>query len=323
MLTNSLLIVAGLFLLIYGADRFVSGAANIARVCGISPLIIGLTVVGIATSAPEVLVGAVAAFDGKTTLAIGNAVGSNIANVGLVVGATALVTPLVAKSPTLRREYVLMCLATAIALLLLIDGELSRMDGLILVVCLALALSWIIYLARLSPKNDPLASEMQRELEAEPPAPLLRSWLLLFAGLLLLLGGAELLVRGAVAIAQALGVSDLVIGLTIVAVGTSLPELAASIASVLKDEADLAIGNIIGSNMFNMLMVLGVPALIHPASVSNEVLWRDFPVMISLTLVMGAMIFLFSRGKFDRKEGAFLFSCFIAYQGWLFMSISA
>ena len=323
MLTNSLFIIAGLILLIYGADRFVSGAANIARAWGISPLIIGLTVVGIATSAPEVLVGAVAAFDGKTTLAIGNAVGSNIANVGLVIGATAIVCPLIAKSPTLRREYFLMCFATVIALMLLIDGELSRIDGLVLSVSLAFALSWIIYLAKLSPVNDPLASEMERELSAEPPASALRSWLILIVGLMLLLGGAELLVRGAVAIAQALGVSDLVIGLTIVAIGTSLPELAASIASVLKNEADLAIGNVIGSNMFNMLMVLGVPAMIHPAIVSSDVLTRDFPVMISLTLIMGAMIFFLSRGRFDRREGAFLFLCFIAYQGWLFKSISA
>ncbi|NKB36256.1 MAG: calcium/sodium antiporter [Gammaproteobacteria bacterium] len=323
MLINSFLVIAGLSLLIFGADRFVVGAASIARSMGISPLIIGLTVVGIATSAPEVLVGAVAAFDGKTGLAIGNAVGSNIANVGLVIGATALVQPLVAKSPTLRREYLSMCVATAIGFIVLMDGELSRIDGFILITSLVAALSWIIYLARTASKNDPLTSEFEHELEEAKSISTLHSWLLLFIGLLLLLGGAELLVRGAVAIAQAFGVSDLVIGLTIIAIGTSLPELAASIMSVLKNEADIAIGNVIGSNMFNMLMVLGVPAIIHPAAVSSDVLSRDFPIMIFLTLLMGAMVFLHSRGKFDRREGSILFMCFIGYQYWLFSTISA
>lgn len=323
MLINSFLVLAGLTLLVFGADRFVVGAANIARELGVSPLIIGLTVVGVATSAPELLVGSIAALDGKTTLAIGNAVGSNIANVGLVVGVTALACPFVVKSPTLRREFLSMCAAIGIALLVLVDHHLDQIDGMILIVCLVGAMFWIIYVAKTSSKNDPLAGEFEQELAEEKTSSIRMSWLLLIVGLFLLLGGAELLVRGAVAIALDFGVSDLIIGLTIVAIGTSLPELAASIMSVIKNEPDIAIGNVIGSNMFNMLMVLGIPALIHPTEVSSDVLFRDFPVMIFLTLLMGWMVFIHGRGKFDRKEGGFLFLCFIGYQYWLFSTISA
>ena len=323
MLINSVFIVTGLGLLIFGADRFVLGAANIARSMNISPMIIGLTIVGVATSAPEVLVGSVAALDGKTALAIGNAVGSNIANIGLVLGVTALASPLVVKSPTLVREFLIMSAAIAIALFTLLDGFLSRLDGAILILCLIAALCWIIHLARTSPASDPLANEFKHELEEKEAISIGKSWLLLVIGLGLLLGGAELLVRGAVAIALEFGVSDLVIGLTIVAIGTSLPELAASITSVMKNETDIAIGNIIGSNMFNMLMVLGVPALIQPSETGPDILLRDFPVMVCLTLLMGFMVFVHGRGKFDRAEGGFLFLCFIGYQYWLFSTISA
>jgi len=322
-LINCLFVLAGLTLLVVGADRFVVGAANIARLLDISPLIIGLTVVGVATSAPEVLVGTVAALDGKTTLAIGNAVGSNIANIGLVLGATALACPLVVLSPTLRREFLLMFASILVATCLLLDSYLSRMDGLILISCLVLSMWWIIRLARSSSKADPLAGEFEQELAQDKTDSVAKSTFLLIFGLLLLLGGAELLVRGAIAIAQEFGVSDLVIGLTIVAIGTSLPELAASITSVIKNEADIAVGNVIGSNMFNMLMVLGIPILIHPTEVSTDVIYRDIPIMITLTLLMGWMVFVYGRGKFDRIEGGFLFLCFIAYQYWLFSTISA
>ncbi len=321
MLINSLFVLAGLTLLITGADRFVAGAASIARSLNISPLIIGMTIVGIATSAPEVLVGSVAAFNGKTALAIGNAVGSNIANIGLVLGVTALVCPLMVKSLTLRREFLLMCAAIGIAALLLLDGYLDRLDGVILILCLIAAMWWIIRLARSSSKSDPLAGEFEQELEQT--SSMGKSLFFLLLGLMLLLGGAELLVRGAVAIALEFGISDLIIGLTIVAIGTSLPELAASIMSVIKNEADIAIGNIIGSNMFNMLMVLGVPALIQPTNVDADVLLRDFPIMVILTLLMGWMVFVHGRGRFDRIEGGFLFCCFIGYQYWLFNAISA
>ena len=273
MIYSILAIIAGLILLVYGADRFVEGAANIARSFGISPLIIGMTIVGIATSAPEVFVGTFAAFDGKTVLAIGNALGSNIANIGLVLGVTVLVKPILVESRTLRREYMIMFVSLCLALGLLLDQDLSMLDGVILLVSLIFIIAIITKLAKDSPE-DILADEFKEELDEIKPIG--HSGLLFIFGLGLLLGGAQLLVYGAVDIATTLGVSELVIGLTIIAIGTSLPELAASIMSVYKNEADIAVGNVIGSNMFNMLMVLGVPPLIYPDSFGQEVLLRDF-----------------------------------------------
>ena len=316
MLLESTGIVIGLVLLVVGADRFVSGAASIARILGMPPLIIGLTIVGVVTSVPEILVGSVAAIQGKTEIAIGNAIGSNIANIGIVLGVSALVAPMVIKSGTLRREYRLMLLSAVIAMLVLIDQELSRLDSFILILTLICFLFWIIKIARQSAMNDPLISEYKQELTAV--TSLRRSILFLLAGLGLLLGGAELLVRCSILVAEQFGISDLVIGLTIIAVGTSLPELAASIMSVIKNEADIAVGNVIGSNMFNMLAVIGIPGLIHPAGFDDRVLFRDFPVMLGLTLVMGWMVFMHGAGRFDRIEGTFLLICFVSYQYWLF-----
>lgn len=318
MLYSYLAVIGGLALLVYGADRFVEGAAGTARGLGIPPLIIGMTVVGIATSAPELLVGTVAAWDARTNIAIGNAIGSNIANIGLVLGGTVIARPLLVASRTLRREYLIMCVTMMIALALLLDLKLDRMDGIILVLCLVTIVWWMVKVARESPKADPLAHEFAREMKHLRPVS--KSLFLLGIGLVLLLTGAELLVRGAVYIAHAFGVSDLIIGLTIIAVGTSLPELAASIMSSLKNEGDIAIGNVIGSNMFNMLMVLGVPALIHPDSFGAEVLVRDFTVMVLLTLLMGWMVFIHGQGKFDRIEGGALLSCYGAYMAWLYFS---
>ena len=309
-------ILLGLILLVIGADRFVIGAANIARILGMPPLIIGLTIVGIVTSAPEILVGSVAALEGKTEIAIGNAVGSNIANIGMVLGISVLVTPMVITSRTLRREYRLMLMSAIIAPLLLIDQELSRTDSVILILTLAGCMYWIIKIARQTARNDPLISEYKQEFSATTST--FQSVIFLLAGLVLLLGGAELLVRCSILVAEYFGISDLVIGLTIIAVGTSLPELAASIVCVIKKEADIAVGNVIGSNMFNMLAVIGVPGLIHPSGFDDRVLLRDFPVMLGLTLVMGWMVFVHGAGKFDRIEGIFLLICFVSYQYWLF-----
>ena len=300
--------------------RFVTGAAQTARGLGISPLIIGMTIVGMATSAPEVLVGSVAALQGKTNIAIGNAIGSNIANIGLVLGGTALFLPLEAASKTLRREYLVMLASILLALLFSLDCRLSRLDGLLLIVALIIITWWIIKLARSVPRKDPLAGEFSQELKEV--LPIRKSLLLLVFGLALLLAGSELLIEGAIFIAKRYGVSDLVIGLTIIAVGTSLPEFAASIMSAIKKEADIAIGNVIGSNMFNMLMVMGVPSIIYPGEFGHVVLVRDFPVMILLTLLMGRKIFISNQGKFSRIEGAILLTAFISYQSWLFYSIT-
>ncbi|MDX1519195.1 MAG: calcium/sodium antiporter, partial [Gammaproteobacteria bacterium] len=272
--------------------------------------------VGIVTSMPEILVGSVAAMEGKTEIAIGNAIGSNIANIGLVLGMTVCITPFFILSRTLRREFLVMFLSSLLALLLMLDNNLDRLDAIVLLVALVIVLAWIVRIARSSPKSDPLTGEIEKELAHVSSAPIAVANLLL--GLLALLGGAELLVRCAVVIARHLGISDLVIGLTIIAIGTSLPELAASIMSVIKKEADIAVGNILGSNMFNMLAVISVPVLIHPTAFSLDVVIRDFPVMIALTLLMGWMVFIHGSGRFSRSEGVVLLLCFIAYQFWLF-----
>jgi len=320
MLVSCLLVLIGFALLIYGADIFVEGASSIARQLGMPPLIIGLTIVGFATSAPEIIVGSVSAWQGKTAIAIGNALGSNITNIGLVLGFSVLIFPITIASNTLKKEYGLMCLAVIIALAVMIDGHLGRIDAVILLVSLVFSISWIVWIAKRSSSDDPLVNEFAQEFadESNKPDSLGKAILKLLIGLALLLLGADLLVRGAVSIAEFFGVPDLVIGLTIVAIGTSLPELAASIVSLKKDEADIAVGNVIGSNMFNMLAVLGIPTLINPDYFAGEVLTRDFPTMIGLTLLLGAMIFVSSKGKLVRPEGTILLLCFIGYQYVLF-----
>jgi cation:H+ antiporter len=320
MILNYLGILAGLSLLVYGADRFVDGASNIARYLGMPPLLIGLTIVGMATSAPEILVGVVAALEGKTEIAIGNAIGSNIANIGLVLGFTVMLMPVTIASQTLKREFFIMGLAIMLAVGLMSDQNLSHPDALFLLAGLVAAILFVIVLSKKSAKTDPLLSEFESELSDKSPekSDIGKSIFLFFLGLGLLLGGAYLLVECAVLVAKHFGLSDLVIGLTIIAIGTSLPELAASITAVKKDEADIAIGNVIGSNMFNMLAVIGIPGMIHATDFDKLVLVRDFPVMIGMTLLMGYMVFIRGAGKFDRAEGSVLLLGFIAYQYWLF-----
>jgi cation:H+ antiporter len=315
MLTAWIQIISGLALLIYGADRFVTGAAQSARLLGVSPLIIGLTIVGMATSAPEVLVGSVAALDGKTGIAVGNAIGSNIANISLVLGGAVLFRPFLIDSKTLMREYLIMMAIFLLGYVILSDYSLDRLDAIILLLALAGFLAWTVYQARNPKHKDPYLEEISEHVAEREIRPWV-SVLLLVGGLLILIAGAEVLVRGAVTFAQSMGISDLVIGLTIIAVGTSLPELAASIVSIIKNEADMAIGNIIGSNIFNMLDVLGIPVLIHPDGFAKEVITRDFVIMISLSLLLGWIIF--THKKFHRIYGFILLACFLGYQSWLF-----
>lgn len=322
MIMSSLAVILGLALLTYGADRFVLGASGLARSLGMSPLLIGLTIVAFATSAPELLVAVIAAWQGATGLAIGNAVGSNIANIGLVLGVTAIITPLVVHSGTIKREFPLMFAALILALLLIWDGDLNRLDGAILAIALLLMISLMVYLGKRSASSDPLKQEFEHEIAGELAGLTLRTtiiWLLL--GLILLLAGSQLLVRGAVDIAQSLGVSDLVIGLTIVAVGTSLPELATSVMSAIKGEQDIALGNVIGSNMFNILGVLCVPGLIRPEAVRPEVMSRDFPIMLLMSALMFFMAYGFRRAdRITRFNGVVLLAGFISYQLILFKS---
>jgi cation:H+ antiporter len=313
-------LVAGFGLLVWGADRFVAGAAGIAGNLGVSPLLIGLTVVGFGTSAPEMLVSAMASLEGNPGLAVGNAIGSNIANVGLILGVTALIVPLSVHSRIVRRELPVLLAITGLAYLLLRDGTLGAGDGLTLLGCMVALFGYTIYVGLTSrDARDPMAEEY----EAEIPAGLGlgRSLLWTLVGIVLLLGSSRLLVWAAVAIAEHFGVSELVIGLTIVALGTSLPELAASIASALKNEPDIAIGNVIGSNMFNLLGVLGLPGLLSPGPVQPEVLSRDVPIMAALTVALLIMAYGFrGEGRINRFEGLLLLAAYTGYGTLLYFT---
>jgi cation:H+ antiporter len=317
MLLPLLAVLAGFVALTWGADRFVLGAAATARNLGVPTLVIGLTVVGFGTSAPEILVSANAALQGNTSLAIGNALGSNITNIALVLGATALIAPLRVHSNVLRREFPVLMAIMLFTLMLLTDGRLDRHDGFLLLAGLGVMLYWMASIGLRARRSDPIRSEYAAEIPDAMPLGTALLWLL--AGLVVLLASARLLVWGALEIAVALGVSDLVIGLTLVAIGTSLPELAASVVSALRHEHDIAIGNIIGSNMYNLLAVLGLPGLIHPAAFPPEVLMRDFPVMIVLTLGLFAAAYGFrGEGQINRLEGGALLAAFFGYQGLLY-----
>ncbi len=320
MLASTAAIIVGLILLVWGADRFVTGAAAIARNAGVSPMLIGLTIVGFGTSAPEILVSGMAAYQGNPGLAIGNALGSNIANIGLILGVTALITPLKVASDTLKREYPMLLAVTLFALVLMLDGVLGRLDGVLLLTGLVVLLYGMVRIDLKRRPSDPLELEFDAELPEEMATG--KALLYFSVGLILLLISSRMLVWGAANIAAAFGISDLVIGLTIVALGTSLPELAAGVASALKGEHDIAIGNVIGSNMYNLLAVLPMPALLAPGEFVPEALTRDMPVMIGLTLAL----FLMGRGfgtpgRIGRREGLLLVLTFVAYQGLLFFSI--
>lgn len=311
-------VAAGFLLLVWSAERCVMGAAATARNFGVSPMVIGLTIVGFGTSAPELLVSAMAASSGNTGLAIGNAVGSNITNIGLVLGLTALLAPLTVSSDTLRREFPLLLAVTLLAYWLMADGVLGRLDGMILFIGL---IALIVLMVRFGRNSRGSADPMVAEVAAELPAPMStgRALFWLFLGLMVMLAASRLLVWGSVNIAHAFGVSDLVIGLTIVAIGTSMPEVMASVVSAMRKEADLALGNVIGSNMFNLLGVLSLPGLIHPSEFEPEVLTRDFPWMIALTLAMFMMAYGFrGQRRINRLGGGALLLAFGGYMVWLY-----
>ena len=319
-LIDIIAILAGFGLLIWSADYFVTGASATARNLGVSPLVIGLTIVGFGTSAPEMLVAAFAAQGGNPGLAVGNALGSNITNIALVLGATALLIPLGVHSNILKREYPLLLLATIVATFCLsVDNYLGRLDGLIFSLVLFAMMYWIVHKALKYRDHDPIEDEFAQEIPEH--MPMKKAVLILVAGIVVLLISSRLLVWGAVNIAIELGISDLIIGLTIVAIGTSLPELAASIVSARKGEHDIALGNVIGSNMFNTLGVLGVAGLLKPAELAEGVLSRDLPLMFILTLLMFIMAFGFrGHGKITRIEGGILLAIFIGYEILLYFS---
>lgn len=307
-------IIAGLILLVWSADKFVEGSATTASHFGMPPLLIGMVVVGFGTSAPEMAVSALAASQGNPGLALGNAYGSNITNIALILGITALLAPIAVHSQVMRKELPILILVTAFAGWQLWDGDLSRMDAIGLMLAFVVLIGWSIYQGLRQP-DDALAKEMTEEVNA---MPVRKAILWLVVGLLLLIISSRILVWGAVDLATTFGISDLVIGLTIVAVGTSLPELASSIIAARKGEHDLALGNILGSNLFNTLAVVGIAGLIAPMPVAPEVLTRDFPVMAALTLVLFAMCYGFrGPGRINRFEGSALLLAFVAYTVYL------
>ncbi len=319
MLVDSLAIIAGFILLIWSADRFIVGAAATARNFDVPPLIIGLTIVGFGTSAPEMMVAGFASFDGSPAMAIGNALGSNITNITLVLGVAALIAPLNVHSRILKKELPLLLFATLMAVALMRDMTLSRFDGFILLTLLCLLMWWITRQGIRNQSDDALIEEYIDELPDKMSTSHALFWLIV--GLILLTVSSKILVWGAVNIATSFGVSELIIGLTVIAIGTSLPELAASITGALKNEHDIAIGNVVGSNLFNTLGVLAIPGLIHPASLADGVMERDIPVVFLLTITLFIMAYGFrGQGRINRVEGSLLLSAFIAYQLLLFFT---
>jgi cation:H+ antiporter len=312
-------IIIGFIVLVWGADRFVHGAAGTARNLGVSSLIIGLTIVGFGTSAPEILVSASAAINGNPGIAVGNAIGSNIANVGLVLGTTALLVPLMVSSNTLKREFPIMLVMMGVVLFLVLDYELSRYDGILLLTGIVALTFWLIRITRTKKGYEPMVHEFDNEIPRIPMGSAL-GWTAL--GLALLLISSQVLVFGAVNIAKYFGVSDLVIGLTIIAIGTSLPELATSVMSALKKEPDIAIGNILGSNMFNLLAVLGIPAVIAPISLDHHVITRDYAVMFAMSILLFLFAYGFrGQGRINRFEGGVLLAGYIAYMVYLYIRV--
>jgi len=316
MLANLAEVAIGLVLLIWGADRFVHGASAIARNLGVAPLMIGLTVVAFATSAPEILVSVVAALKNQTDLAVGNAIGSNIANIGLVLGAAALMRPIELRSTTLRREMPALLAVTLLSVALFLDSVLNRMDGFVLLTGLVIVTIWLVRLGLRSPASDPLQADFEAEIPRNMKMPVAVTWLVIGLGVLLF--GAELLVDGATEIARAVGVSEVVIGVTLVALATSLPELAVSAISAIRGEYGLAIGNIVGSNIFNLLAVVGVAAAIQPAVLPPSVLSLHIFVMVAFTLVLFAMTYEYDgRGRISRFEGVMLVAAYLAFAAYV------
>lgn len=317
-----LALVAGLALLVWSADKFVDGAAATAGYAGMPPLLIGMVVVGFGTSAPEMVVSAIAAMDGNPALAIGNAYGSNITNIALILGLVALISPITVNSQVVRKELPILMLVTLFAGWQLFDHKLSQGDAWGLLAVFIAVMSWTVWQGMRN-ANDKYASETSVEL-SENTLSLGKAIGWLVIGLLLLIIASRLVVYGAVFIAQSLGVSDLVIGLTVVAIGTSLPELAASLIAIKKGEHDLALGNVIGSNLFNTLAVVGIAAAIKPMTLDPVVLTRDWTLMAVLTAALFVMSYGYKKqGQINRLHGAILLLVYFGYSGYLISTVVA
>lgn len=316
LLTSSIFLLAGFFLLAWAANTLISGAATLAKKLGLSSRLIGLTIIALGTSVPEMVIAALAAIHGNPNIAVGNAIGSNIANVGLVLGLTAIITPLRVQSTTLRKEFPLLFITMLIIGVFMLSGKLTRGDGIFLLFGAFLVVLWLIQQGKKKKrilKKDVLEIEYQQEIAVKVPIP--KAVLQIVFGLILLPISSNLIVESAVNIAHHFNISDLVIGLTILALGTSLPELATSLACARKKEYDIIIGNVIGSNIFNLLAVLGLPALIHPIRIEQHLLLVDFSVMFGITALL--YFFAFGRKKhkkiLTRRKGSLLLGIYIGY----------
>lgn len=317
MLLPVLAVVAGLVLLIWSADKFIDGAAATSRWLGLSPLLIGMLVIGFGTSAPEMMVSVLAALQGSPELAVGNAYGSNIANIGLVLGSVALAAPLAVHSSVIRKEMPVLMAVTVLTGILLMDGFVARWEAALILLILGSFMVLSILQSR-AQQNDALTDEVSDTLDSHPMSRgVALGWTL--AGLVVLVGSSRLLVWGAVEIATAFGVSELVIGLTVVAIGTSLPELASSISALRRKEHDMVLGNVVGSNLFNTLGVVGLAGVITPIEAGPDVLTRDWIVMTVMTILM--ILFAFSwRGRsrqISRTEGGILLALFAGYTAYM------
>lgn len=329
MLLPLLAIVVGLVVLVWSADRFVDGAASAAKHFNIPGLLIGVVIIGFGTSAPELVVSALASLEGNPGIALGNAYGSNITNIALILGITALVSPIAVDAQARRNTLPLLTLATIFAALLLFDDYLSRLDAIGLLVVFAALMGWTIYQGmrdQTAPESGkchdiPIPKELQDGLAHPMPLKFALIWLVI--GLVLLIVSSRILVWGAVEIAQTLGVSDLVIGLTIIAIGTSLPELASSVVAARKGEHDMVVGNILGSNVFNTLAVVGIAGAIHPLEVGHEVLTRDVAMMLMLTLSLFVLGYARNKGNglITRGKGLILVGAYVMYTLWLASSV--
>jgi cation:H+ antiporter len=310
-------LVLGFILLIYSASRFVEGSAVVARYLGMPPLLIGMVVVGFGTSSPELVVSVTAAANGNSTLALGNAFGSNIANIALIIGLVALINPIIVRSEVIKKELPILFGITMLVGWLISDNQLSRFDACYLLVAFILVILWSIFQGMRNPQ-DQIANDLKNELNNNIIS-IKKAIMWLVIGLILLIAASRMLVYGAVYIAQGLGISDLVIGLTVVAIGTSLPELASSLVAIKKGENDMALGNIIGSNLFNTLAVIGLAALVQPMEITPEVISRDWTLMMALTLSLLILgIGIKKQGRINRFEGALLLITFFIYTTYLY-----
>ncbi|XXQ68112.1 calcium/sodium antiporter [Neisseriaceae bacterium B1] len=315
MILSILAVIIGLVLLVWSADRFIDGSAATARHFGMPPLLIGMVIVGFGTSAPEMVVSVLSAMEGSPGIALGNAYGSNITNIALILGLTALISPIAVQHKVVKMEMPILLAVTALAAALLWDGQLTVIDGLIMLAVLLGYMIWTVHNG-LKDKNNVAVTD-----DLPPDMPLGKGIFWLAVGLLILVLSSRLLVWGAVNIAQSMGVSDLIIGLTVVAIGTSLPELASSIAATRKGEHDIALGNVVGSNLFNTLAVVGLANVIHPMAVPQDIMQRDLPIMAILTVLLLA----FCLGKngqafIGHGKGAVLLASFIAYTVYLILT---